>query len=284
MAVEKRQKLNRLLRELPEGLLVDAAWLEANGCPNSLSRYYVKSGWLDQPTRGVYRRPAGHLLWQQVVISLQTLLERPILVGGRTALELQGFSHYLPVGEQREVHLYGDGKLPGWLFRLPLATSFVGHNAGRLFRNAPIELPHRNLSWNATDDAYQESGPPHGSSYVQQPWGQWGWPLLLSSPERAILELMDELPERETFHQVDVLMEGLTSLSPRRLNTLLVDCRSVKVKRLFLWFSDRHHHAWFDRLDLDKVDLGKGKRQIVAGGRLDAKYSITVPEDLGGDL
>jgi len=48
---------------------------------------------------------------------------------------------------------------------------------------------------------------------MQQPWGQWDWPLTLSSPERAVLELMDELPKRESFHQVDMLMEGLTSLN-----------------------------------------------------------------------
>ena len=55
-----------------------------------------------------------------------------------------------------------------------------------------------------------------------------------------MLELLDELPERETFHQVDMLMEGLTNLSPRRLQKLLADCRSVKVKRLFFFFADRH--------------------------------------------
>jgi hypothetical protein len=42
-----------------------------------------------------------------------------------------------------------------------------------------------------------------------QSWGQWEWPLIVSSPERAVLELLDEVPQRETFHQADVLMEGL---------------------------------------------------------------------------
>jgi len=51
--------------------------------------------------------------------------------------------------------------------------------------------------------------------------------------------MMDEVPQRETFHQADVLMEGLSNLSPRRLHTLLVACRHVKVKRLFLWFAER---------------------------------------------
>jgi len=37
-------------------------------------------------------------------------------------------------------------------------------------------------------------------------WGQWDWPLLISTPERAILELIDQLPNKESFHLVnDVL-------------------------------------------------------------------------------
>jgi hypothetical protein len=53
----------------------------------------------------------------------------------------------------------------------------------------------------------------------------------MSSPERAILELLDEIPARETFHQADMLIEGLRNLSPRKLQKLILDCRSVKVKR-----------------------------------------------------
>jgi hypothetical protein len=48
-----------------------------------------------------------------VVISLQTLLEHRLIVGGRTALELQGFAHYLATTGPREIHLYGEQKPPG---------------------------------------------------------------------------------------------------------------------------------------------------------------------------
>lgn len=37
-----------------------------------------------------------------------------------------------------------------------------------------------------------------------------------SSPERALLELLDELPHSESFHQVDMLVKGLRDLSPAR--------------------------------------------------------------------
>jgi hypothetical protein len=90
MVRQKRRPLNRLGRELPEGVLVNTPWLTHRGYSRQLLSHYVSAGWLDQPTRGVYRRPRGLLTWQQLVVSLQTFLKYPLTVGGRTALELLG--------------------------------------------------------------------------------------------------------------------------------------------------------------------------------------------------
>jgi hypothetical protein len=273
MTAEKHRKLNWLQHHLPEGLLADARWLEARGYSSSLRHQYVARGWLEQPAHGVYRRPTGKLAagqdeaklrWEQVVISLQILLKTPIIVGGRTALELQGFTHYLaPVGS-REIHLYGHEKLPGWVLKLDLEARFILH-AKKLFGNDSIN-------------------PGIDHSLTQQAWGPWNWPLTLSTPERAILELLDQVPQRETFHQADVLIEGLRTLSPRRVHKLLADCRSIKVKRLFLWFAERHNPDWLKHLDRGSIDLGSGKRMLVRGGKLDPIYLISVPEniDAGG--
>ncbi|WP_449494995.1 type IV toxin-antitoxin system AbiEi family antitoxin domain-containing protein [Caballeronia sp. M23-90] len=38
------------------------------------------------------------------------------------------------------------------------------------------------------------------------------------------------MPGHESFHQTDMLMEGLSNLAPRRLQALLDRCQSVKVK------------------------------------------------------
>ncbi len=264
MGSQSRGKLNWLQHNFPEGMIVDAAWLERHGVSRQLRRKYVMHHWLLTLARGVYQRPSPQnaelLPWQQVVISLNTLLRVPVSVGGRTALELQGFSHYVAAKGAREAHLYSNKPLPGWVSRLRLDARLVFHSATRLFRNGA------------------------GESVTQQTWGHWKWPLTVSTPERAILELLDEVPKRETFHQADVLMEGLRSLGPRRLQMLLVDCRSVKVKRLFFWFAERHRHAWLKKIDRAAIDLGKGKRMLVRGGKLDPKYNITVPENLDGDL
>lgn len=276
MAEQTERKLIRLEALLPEGLLVDAAWLAKHDYSTSLRSQYLTSGWLKQPARQVYTRPRCALNWQQAVISLQTLLGLPLVVGGRTALELHGFAHYL-VHETKQVHLYGPKHPPGWLSKLSLGVSFVYHNSERLFHEAPA----RRQPAGAKRTAAPESRPGFSAdALVTQPWGQSGWQITLSSPERAVLELLDELPNHESFHQVDKLIEGLANLSPRRLQKLLGDCRSVKVKRLFFYFADRHQHAWLSRIDKSKIDLGRGKRMLTRAGAFNATYQITVPENL----
>jgi hypothetical protein len=208
----------------------------------------------------VYQRPSpapedAPAAWQRIVISLQRLLEVPVHVGGRTALELAGLGHYVRMDGLPDVHLYASEPLPGWLNRVPADARFVSHRRDKLF--APDVL-----------------------SITQLPWGHWGWTLATSSAERALCEMLDQVPDAETFHQADMLMESATTLSPRRVQSVLESCRSVKVKRLFLWFAERHKHSWFSRLDVHRIDLGRGKRQLVTGGHYDAKYQITVPEDL----
>jgi len=274
-------KINWLEEKLPEGLLVDAEWLTKHAFSTALRSKYVKAGWLAQPTRGVYRKPRGKLTWQQAIISLQTIiLDDPIIVGGRTALELQGYAHYLQQNT-KTVHLYSKEPLPAWLEKLELEVRFVRHNSLKLFRNEPITFGLDSLQFDIEKNSGSSNDPlQRGLTY--QPWGTWDWPLTLSTPERAILEMLDELPDHESFHQVDKLMEGLTNLSPRRLQKLLTDCRNVKVKRLFFFFADRHTHAWRRHLEKEEFDLGSGKRMLVKGGKLDPTYLITVPEDMYG--
>jgi hypothetical protein len=69
-----------------------------------------------QPVRGTYKRPRGKLDWQKAVVSLQKLMGRALTVGGRTALDLQGFSHYLSPTGPSTIHIYGMERPPGWLF------------------------------------------------------------------------------------------------------------------------------------------------------------------------
>ena len=272
MSEQNRNKLNHLEAILPEGLLVDAAWLASRGYYASLRNRYVASGWLQQPARGVFRRPRGQISWEQAVISLQTLLAYSVTVGGRTALELQGYAHYLPQSQQN-IHLYSDKKLPIWVFKLPFGGRFISHSYKHLWKTSIAStIPHA-LNSETTEGAVLE-----GDFRVTH-WGYWKWPLMISTPERAYLELLDELPEKETFHMADVMMEGLINISPNRMQNLLEEIKNIKVKRLFFFFADRHRHAWLSHIDRKKIDCGEGKRMLVKGGKFDPVYQITVPKE-----
>lgn len=74
------------------------------------------------------------------------------------------------------------------------------------------------------------------------------------------------------------MMEGLVALRTALVQALLQACRSVKVKRVFLYLADTANLPWFGDLDVARVNLGSGKRMIVKGGVLVPRYNITVPK------
>lgn len=281
MAEQDRDKLNKLQHLLPEGAVVEASWLEDRGYPRSLRSHYVANGWLMPIAHGVVAKPGTKLSWQAIVYSLQFLMEYDVLVGGRTALELHGFAHYLRPQGMTEIQLYHEGRLPGWLSKLPFQAHFVERKATRLFPKGHLVQQMQDVR---SQDAETDQKPQAHVGVSPHIWGPPHQPILVSSPERAVLELMDELPNNESFTQVDAIFDSLTNLRPRRLQELLDVCHSVKVNRLFFWFARRHDLAWAKRLSEDSVKLGSGKRSLVKGGRLDPRYQITVPEEMHADL
>ena len=280
MDAQRYSRLNRLLLALPEGFLADSAWLQAQGLSRSSIRDYVDRGWLERVGPRVYRRPRqvanDPLRWDVVVLSLQQVMHKTLHVGGRTAVELSGYAHYLEAGDASTVYLYGQGA-PTWLAKLPLTARFE-LRSDHLFATGGTGVEMRRFDLRSGETSTQTK-----EAEVNSPWE---WSLTMSVPERAILEMMDELPHHESFHQVDVVMEGMTNLRPQLLGKLLQECRSVKVKRLFLWYAERHGHSWLKHLDQSSIDFGLGKRQLVPAGRFDARYQITLPTELfasGGD-
>lgn len=278
MGVQNTEKLNQLHRLLPEGWVAPAHWLAAhNYSHNQLSQY--KGRWLDSPVHGAYVHPGSKPKWQQVVVSLQRLEAVPLHVGGRTALVHRGLAHYVRLGEPEPIHLYGPAGLPGWAKKFPLKEKLIVHpdaifgSLSRLYRDETGNFVNANGK-PLPDSTVADSG------LSEFTWGSWDWTLTYSTEERAILEALQDVPQRESVYEADALIGGLTNLRPARLAHLLAHCGSVKVKRLFLALAERHKHAWFARLDLGQIDLGKGKRMLVPGGRLHPKYQITLPADL----
>ena len=267
---QKDDKLKTLLQAVPPGFLVDSRWLTMRKFHRSSVHDYARRGWLEHVAHGLYRRPAqsgtvtvGELQdWQVLVLSLQRIMGYPVHVGGMTALQQKGYAHYLRLGGNDPVFLYGE-RVPTWIKKVPT--------------NAHFKLRRLKLFHDSTLGVDDDKETEEQSASSATPW--WNWPLRTSSPERAILEALDELPDHESFHTLDVAFESLTTLRPRKLTALLAECTSVKVKRLFFVFADRHAHAWRKHVRPDAIALGKGDRALVKGGKLHPQYRIMVPPE-----
>lgn len=269
MSALERTKLNLLLQRLGDADVVSARWLRAQGYSTSLVARYLRSGWLRQPVRGAYCLPRAQPSWDAVVRALQQRESLRLHVGGRFALVWLGHEHSLRLGTATTVTLYGAARLPAWAAALPLASPLQAMGRGPF---APSALSFTDTT--DVDALYAEGLERRfESSLVGE--------VVMSSPERAMLELCSEVHQAAEVHEVDALMQGLATLRPALLGKLLRDCDSIKAKRLFLAIAERQGHAWLPQLELRGVELGSGKRAFIKGGRLDPKYQITLPADLG---
>jgi len=262
MGLHNDNKLNKLFDLLPEGVVVPSKWLVEQGYSRQLVRKYVQGEWLVSLGHGVYTRPQTVPNWQGFVLGIQHFAGLSFHVGSLSALNLQGYAHYLPLGDNAKegldlIHLWGQGKVPAWVKTIAISKILQFHKR-RLF----VSL--------VSADGLESV--PSGVRDLQ---------IQVSTPERAIMEVLYEVGgDEHAFILAYELFEGLTSLRPKIVNTLLLHCSSIKVKRLFLFMADQFSYPWISRIKKNQLDVGSGKRVIVKGGKLNKRYLITVPERL----
>lgn len=246
----RRTRLNQRLLAAPARAVLTLAWLRERGISGKLANYYARSGWLHAVGEGAFTVLPGVPDWRGAVFGLQQ--NAPALhPGGLTALELAGLAQFVLPEEGHPIHLFAPrgGALPVWFRRLPWAGRVWLFRTGFLPDSPGLED--------------HETG---------------SFTVRISGPERAILEFLQQLPpDSAAYTYADQLFGSLGGLRPAVLQPLLEACTSVKVKRLFLHFAARHAHAWFPALDPARITLGRGKRRLFHGGRLDPAYLITVP-------
>lgn len=251
MVLQNSNKLKHLYKILPQDVVVSASWLEENGISRQLRYEYISSNWLHSLGKSAYIINPDNYSWQGLVVGIQHFMKLPYYIGGLKALELQGFAHYLPIGNKHTITLYGEKNFPAWLKNLEVADKIV------LYKKPYL----KELALKPMDS------------------GVKGYNLIVSSPERAIFELL-YLVEKNgiSFEFIAEIFEGLTTLRPNVINQLLEQCNSKKIKRLFLFFMDYYNHPWKSFVKRENIEIGTGKMQIVKGGTLDKKHLITVPK------
>jgi len=251
MASENRSKINQVLQSWPPGTVATQSWLEQQGVYQQLAYEYEQSNWLKKIGRGAYIRQGDHVEWAGGVYALQQNMGLKAHVGAKSALELRGLAHFIALGTGGYLYLFGarGEKIPSW-FKGHDWQRRIAYNTSNLFNKHDIGLTKQSI------DRYE---------------------ITISAPERAILELLHLVPQKQSFDEAILLMEGLATLRPKLVQELLENCRSIKVKRLFLYIAEQCNHQWFKKINVSNINLGKGKRVITSGGHLDSKYQITVP-------
>lgn len=244
-------KINQLLQQHPQGTVLLSSWLVNQGYSHDLQHRYLKSGWLTSLGYGAMKRTGDTINLKGALHSLQTQAKKNIHIGGRTALGLQGLSHYLEL-YQKETLLFAPGgtNLPLWFKKTDWETNVVLIHTSMLPPNIGL------INYNEKT-----------------------FTIKISGPTRAILECLELAPKGFDLLEAWQIMEGLSALNPNKVQEILEHCNSVKALRLFLFMAEKANHSWFKYLNIGNLNLGKGKRSIVPNGIYIPKYKITLPKE-----
>ena len=246
-------KIQQIIGAVPHDSVLFGSWLSSQGLDARGQYSYMKSGWLDRISKGVYKIHGSTPTLMATVSSYNMQLGKSCIVGAYTALEFRGYSHYLSMGKPL-AYLFTDktNKLPSWLLKEEwdmtikyMTTSFLGNEL------LGVET--------MTNNQHE---------------------LLVSSPERAILECLN-LPDA-SYSLLDIyyIMESMTTLRPKLVQTLLESCTSQKVKRLFLYMAEKAGHCWFMALKPDNINLGTSRFMVTPTGKFINKYNMTISKEL----
>ena len=253
MNTERESKLNTLLSSQPLGIVLSSAWLVEQGYSLDLQKQYRKSQWFDSIGTGALIRHGDQVDYLGGIHALQFQLGLSVHPAAKTALSLQGKAHYLELSAKKAQLFGGKGEnVPLWFKKRDWGLSIESKLTGFLPPDLGlVDIEHKTFK------------------------------VKVSNPARAVMECLYLAPKTQPLLEAYELVEGLNNLRPATVQKLLEACTSVKVKRLFLYMAERAGHEWFSYIDMDKVDLGSGKRAIVSNGVYVSKYQITVPEVLG---
>jgi len=246
-------KIQQILESYPNSKILFSEWLTSQGLDAKEQNAYMKRGWLNHLSKGVYALQGTNPTLLHAISAYNTQLSKKCVVGAYTALELRGYSHYLSIGKPRAFLFTRTlDRLPLWMLKKDwdmtiryMKTSFLGDE-------------HK------------------GVEEMQVNTDQ----LLVSSPERAILECLNLPDATSSLLDIYYIMESLTTLRPKLVQMLLESCTSQKVKRIFIYMAEKAGHPWFKALKLDTISLGTSRYMIVPTGKYIAKYNMTIPKDL----
>lgn len=252
MSISGSEKLRLLLSQWQPKTIETTKHLKALGITPQHTQKYVATGWVERVGPGVFKRMNEPLTWTGALYGLQKQLDLPIHVGGPTALESEGFSHYARMGSTTAYLFAAPGtRLPNWFPRQDASDAIF-------FVQTKLLPPDLGLVETLTD----------------------GFPLTTATPERAILETLYLAPQDFDLMEAFQILEAMRTLRPKLMQSLLEACASIKVTRLFLYMAERAQLPVMSHLNTGRLNLGSGDRTLVEDGTYDRKYQLILPREL----
>ncbi len=245
MSVSDNFSFKALLAQLPRCEPVSTADLQALGASAFRASALARSGWLTHLARGAYMLP-GDTLTRDGALAFLSRQMPGLHVGSKTALAWRGVRQNLSFRET--LTLWGDKpqRLPGW---------FTQHFAARY---QATQLFDEHL--------------PAGCGLAPLPAGRKE--VLVSAPERAMLELLSDIGKEQSLGEARELVEGLSGLREPVLGELLLHTTRIKVVRMAAALSQELQLPWASLAKAHSLRIGGGQRWIAvtkSGERLDLK-------------
>ena len=252
MTIQSDKKLQNLLYHWSPNVVATTKWLAQMHISRILVSEYKKGGWVSPVGHGAFRRSQDTIEWQGALHALQFQLGLNVHIGAKTALELGGLAHYMPLGH-RDIDILKSPKtkVPKWFSAYHWAEQIRVVECSILPPGIGIE-----------DESLE------------------GLNIRVSSRERAALELLLLAPRLYSFDEIPLIFSSLGSLRGDLLNELLCLCSSEKVKRLLLYFGEKQNHAWYKNIDQQKVKTGTSLLKIIPrDGKYISRYKISIPRE-----
>jgi len=233
------------LADLPRGEPVTAALLRKHGATTSHASWMARHDWLHRLGNDAYLLP-GDTLTREGALAYLSARIPGFHVGSRTALAWRGVRHNLEAKDS--LSLWGDrtARLPAWF-----VERFGAHyQVTRLF---DTEMP---------------------TNLGLQPLPAGRPDVLVSVPERALLELLSDVGKQVTLETARQLTESLRNLRAPVLDQLLSHATRIKVVRLAAMLAGEAHLAWAPVAQKHSRRLGGGQRWVgvtKSGERIDLK-------------
>ena len=225
-----------LLASLPRGEPLSTAALQAHGLSAFRASALARSGWLVHLARGVYMLP-GDTLTRDGSLAFMSVQTAGFHVGSKTALAWRGVHQNIAFREHLSLWGNTSRRLPEWFTQ----RFSAGYQATQLF-----------------DDRLS-------NGFGLQPLPAGDPRVLVSVPERAMLELLSDVGKVQSLTETRELVESLPGLRDKVLDELLRHTTRIKVVRMAATLASTMKLPWAALASKHSERIGGGARWVAVG-------------------